>query len=350
MYWPTPSYSRAQVNRAGDILRNADPTPDELIWAREVLGNWRSCHGYPINTFQATLRAKLRALEFRNSLVAQRLKRTPSIVAKLRRFPGMELARMQDIGGLRAVVGDLDAVRRLERNYQKSIFQHELVGQVDYIENPKESGYRSVHLVYRYRNSRAPAYDGLRVELQLRSRHQHTWATSVETMGTFLGQALKSSEGEAEWLDFFSLAGAAFAHLEGTPPVPGYSELSKLEAYKAADAEATRLRIREQLSAFTVAMDAISSDHRPGSYRLLVLDLDKRQVSIATFTREALEQASAEYLAQEEQIMAGANRQAVLVATGPLDDLRRAYPNYFLDTRDFIATLNRMAGAVKRGA
>ena len=141
---------------------------------------------------------------------------------------------------------------------------------------------------YRYRNLRVPAYDGLRVELQLRSRHQHTWATAVETMGTFLGQALKSSEGEAEWLDFFSLAGAAFAHLEGTPPVPGYSELSKLEAYDAADAEATRLRIREQLSAFTVAMDAISSDHRPGSYRLVVLDLDKRQVSIATFTREAL--------------------------------------------------------------
>ena len=48
--------------------------------------------------------------------------------------------------------------------------------------------------------------------------------------------------------------------------------------------------------------------------------------------------------------MAGANRQAVLVATGPLDNLRRAYPNYFLDTREFIATINRMVGAVKRGA
>jgi len=124
MPWPTPSYSRAQVNRAGEILRSSDPTLDELNWAREVLGSWRSCHGYPINTFQSTLRAKLRTLEFSDALVAQRLKRIPSIVAKMRRFPGMKLARMQDIGGLRAVVRDLDAVRRLERNYRKSSFQH----------------------------------------------------------------------------------------------------------------------------------------------------------------------------------------------------------------------------------
>lgn len=350
MPWPTPNFSRTQVNRAGDILRDSDPAPEDLRWAREVLGNWRSCHGYPINTFQSTLRDKLGRLNFDDALVAQRLKRTPSIVAKLNRFPGMRLARMQDIGGLRAVVTDLAAVRDLEENYQQSSFQHELVGHVDYIDEPKESGYRSIHLIYRYLNSLVPAYDGLRVELQLRSRHQHTWATAVETMGTFLGQALKSSEGEAEWLDFFSLAGAAFSHLEGTPTVPGYEHLNKLEAYEAADAEATRLQIREQLSAFTVAMDAISSDKRPGSYRLVVLDLDERTVSIATFARGELEEASAEYSYEEEQIISGANRQAVLVATGPLETLSRAYPNYFLDTREFISTLNRMAGAVKRGA
>ena len=73
----------------------------------------------------------------------------------------MQLARMQDIGGLRAVVGTLKMVRELEDNYKRSRFKHELVTDRDYIENPKSSGYRSVHMIYRYRSEIAPAYDGL---------------------------------------------------------------------------------------------------------------------------------------------------------------------------------------------
>ncbi len=45
----------------------------------------------------------------------------------------------------------------------------------------------------------------LLIELQLRTRLQHEWATAVETMGTFLQSSLKSSQGPEEWLDFFSL-------------------------------------------------------------------------------------------------------------------------------------------------
>jgi ppGpp synthetase/RelA/SpoT-type nucleotidyltranferase len=107
----------------------------------------------------------------------------------------MELARMQDIGGLRAVVSSLKKARDLEQNYRNSSFKHELVGQRDYIARPSPSGYRSVHLIYRYRNDRAPDYNGLLIELQIGTRLQHAWATAVETMGTFLSYALKSSEG-----------------------------------------------------------------------------------------------------------------------------------------------------------
>jgi putative GTP pyrophosphokinase len=109
MSFPVPEYSRKQVQRAGDTLvafENADEdSPEIQDWyaAFLVLTNWRACHGYPINTFQATLRNKLKKID-RDALVAQRLKRTPSILNKLSRIKGMNLARMQDIGGLRAVV------------------------------------------------------------------------------------------------------------------------------------------------------------------------------------------------------------------------------------------------------
>lgn len=94
MAFPVPIYSKSQINHAGDIIKTPLLfTQNDLTWAAEVLANFRACHGYPINTFQATLRSKLRTIDS-DAIVAQRLKRTPSIVLKLQRFNGMQLARM----------------------------------------------------------------------------------------------------------------------------------------------------------------------------------------------------------------------------------------------------------------
>lgn len=319
--------------------------------ATAVLNNWRSCHGYPINTFQATLRDKLKNID-QNALVAQRLKRSPSIIRKLKRFHGMQLARMQDIGGLRAVVATLRMVRDLEENYRRSRFAHELIAERDYIANPKASGYRSVHLIYRYKNERTPDYNGLLIELQIRTRLQHAWATAVETMGTFLDHALKSSEGPEEWLSFFSLAGSGFANLEGCTPVPGYANLSREQTFARVANEATRLAVKERLTAFTIALEAITDDAKGGSYsyHLIVLDPVKRTVSIKNYGRRRLAEASREYTRQEYRIRGGEPIQVVLVSAGPIDALRRAYPNFFLDTREFIKQLARMQKLAKSDA
>jgi ppGpp synthetase/RelA/SpoT-type nucleotidyltranferase len=226
-----PRYSRNQVNRAGDILAApADFSAADREWAEEVLANWRACHGYPINTFQATLRAKLRN-GYGESIVAQRLKRAPSIISKLQRFAGMQLARMQDIGGLRAVLTSVRRVRMLEQSYRESAFEHVLTNSKNYIDEPKEDGYRGIHLIYRYMNNRAPAYNGLSLELQLRTQRQHAWATAVETMGTFLGQALKAGQGDQEWRDFFAKASAALALIERTASVPGFENRDRAAVF-----------------------------------------------------------------------------------------------------------------------
>ena len=79
---------------------------------------------------------------YENALVAQRLKRVSSIEFKFRRFPKRSLARMQDIGGCRAVLRSPAQVRRLTRDYKASRIKHVLVGEKDCIGSPKVSGYR----------------------------------------------------------------------------------------------------------------------------------------------------------------------------------------------------------------
>ena len=341
MAWPAPKFSKTQINKAGKILTGNKIFDDELFWAVSAVDNWRSCHGYPINTFQATLRQKLKTID-PNAIVAQRLKRMFSIVGKLRRFNNMQLARMQDIGGLRAVVSNLNKVRILENNYLTSRFNHDLVASYDYINNPKASGYRGIHLVYRYKNYRVPEYNGLLIELQIRTELQHAWATAVETMGTFLNHALKSSEGPNVWLDFFSLIGSAFAHLEKTQPVPGYEELSLQETFSAVLSKVKQLQVKDRLQAFSVAAKRIHIDRKPGSYHLVILNPEEKTVEVRTYSAGNLSIAGQHYTEIESRIAEGAPLQAVLVAAGNIENLRRAYPNYFLDTNKFIKQIQRI--------
>ena len=340
MAFVEPRYSKGQVNKAGQILASDDEFPfDKQTWALDVLANWRACHGYPMNTFQATLRAKLRN-GFRDTIVAQRLKRAPSVILKLQRYPDMQLARMQDIAGLRAVLTSVAQVQALERNYRDSSFEHELTNSKDYIDEPKDDGYRGVHLIYRYKNNKIPLYDGLSLELQIRTQKQHAWATAVETMGTFLGQALKAGQGDEEWRNFFAMASAALAHIEGTAPVPGFENRERGHVFgEVADTEA-RLRVLQRLHGFAIAANKITTERGQGAYHLIILDSAQRTVSIRPYAVAKLEQASVDYAAVEQRAKSGDPIEAVLVSAGPIAALRKAYPNYFLDTQSFVSVMS----------
>ena len=347
MAFVLPHYSKNQVNRAGEILVTPeDYSLDEQKWAGLVLANWRACHGYPINTFQATLRQKLKTIDH-TAIVAQRLKRAPSIIFKLQRFEGMKLARMQDIGGLRAVVESVGKVRKLEAAYRDAHFKHILTSSKNYIDEPKEDGYRSIHLIYRYVNDSAPSYNGLSLELQLRTRLQHAWATAVETMGTFLGQALKSGQGENQWRNFFEKAGAALAIVEKTAPVPSFENYTDDEVFaELADAE-SKLHVLEKLQGFAIAADKITTERGQGAYHLIILNSADRTVSIRPYPIARLEQANIDYAIIEQRTKAGETVEAVLVSAGPIDALRKAYPNYFLDTQEFVTRIARIVSDVR---
>lgn len=342
MSFVEPAYSKSQVNKAGDILVSpGNYSVDEQDWAAQVLANWRACHGYPINTFQATLRKKLKSIDDQ-ALVAQRLKRAPSIILKLQRFDGMQLARMQDIGGIRAVVSSIGKVKKLEAAYRSANFKHILTSSKNYIETPKSDGYRSIHLIYKYMNPIAPAYNGLSLELQLRTRLQHAWATAVETMGTFLGQALKSGQGETQWRKFFAKASAALALIEKTPVVPGFEKHTEEQVFAEVAAAEQSLGVLEKLRGFAIAADRITTERGQGAYHLIVLDSERRTVAIRPYPIARLEQANLDYAAIEKRTKAGEKIEAVLVSAGPIDALKKAYPNYFLDTQAFVFQIEKV--------
>ena len=293
-----PIESKNQINKAGQILVDPNVNPSNLWWAVELADKWRACHAYPINTFQATLRVKLRTFPH-NPIAAQRLKRMPTIIDKLRRYPAMKLTTMQDIAGVRAILGTVPDIFKLADLYRKNTnFLHELTDEYDYVTMPRnDDGYRSLHLVYKYKNPRNKAYDGLRIELQIRTRLQHIWATAVETMGTFLGQALKSRQGDQEWLDFFSITSSAFAYKEKSPLVPKYAHLSQEDTFKAVAKAEAKLGALEKMSGFSVAVDAISKSRGKGSfYHLIILNSLAKTVEIKPYDRESFDRAVQEVL------------------------------------------------------
>ena len=340
---PVPSESKKSINRAGQILVGDNTDAAERDYAWGLANRWRACHAYPINTFQATLRTKLR--EFSGDpIVAQRLKRMPTIIDKLKRYPAMQLTTMQDIGGVRAVLGSVDDVYRLAKEYKtNSRFAHELIDEKDYIQNPRsEDGYRSIHLIYKYKNIRNPQYDGLRVEVQIRTRLQHIWATAVETMGTFLGQALKSRQGDQEWIDFFAITSSAFAHREETPVIPRYSHLSRQETSLAVARADKELGALQKMTAFSAVVNFIAKESKRWSYHLIVLNSLERSVRVMAYDREGFEQAMTDYSRYEKEAAEGKKIEPVLVSAGPIDQLRRAYPNFFLDIGDFVRLVSEI--------
>jgi ppGpp synthetase/RelA/SpoT-type nucleotidyltranferase len=64
-------------------------------------------------------------------------------------------------------------VSKLYESYIESDLKHGLAQTDNYIDLPKDSGYRGVHMIYRYYSDRRQDYNSLKIEMQLRSRLQH---------------------------------------------------------------------------------------------------------------------------------------------------------------------------------
>jgi hypothetical protein len=344
MAWTEPQYQRKEVDAAGRELGKLIFPVDTIagINALGIINNWRSSHSYPLNTFQMTLRRKGRKIE-RNVIVAQRIKRLESIHAKLARQPSMRMSQMQDIAGCRAVFKHMRSVRRLILMYKSSKFDHSFKGEKDYISNPKSDGYRCHHLVYEYKGTDATkAYNGTKIEIQIRTQLQHAWATAVEAVGIFTKQALKSNQGNQDWLRFFALMSTAIAAIEQCQPVPGTPTI-KSELITEISALVDDLHVWEMLMVYNTSINLVGSA-KDAKYFLLTLEHDPApgKITVWRYKAKDSEQANRHYTNLEARLPEESSMQIVLVSVENVNALRRAYPNYFLDTKVFGDTVTKV--------
>lgn len=168
-------HSKGDIDRAGKALitlPSDDPAMDKIL---EIIDNWRACHGFPLQSIKMTLLKRAKSVS-PTALIAQRLKRLHSISIKLRDNPNMKLSQMQDMGGCRAVLRNMGQVDRLFEIYENSKSKNpkgrpEWVSYYDYISHPKSDGYRSIHLIYKYRSLLRDKrlYNDQRIEIQIRT-------------------------------------------------------------------------------------------------------------------------------------------------------------------------------------
>ncbi len=344
-----PHYTAEVINRAGRELalaRSSELAISEDVL--EVIGNWRSAHGFPLNTLKLWLLNKARQYD-EKAIVAQRLKRLSSIASKLNDRPLMKLSQMQDVAGCRAIVKSVNDVYGISRSYGRSDIRHDRVHLDDYIAEPKESGYRGIHFVYRYRSDRKKTYNGLKVEIQIRSGPQHAWATAVETVGIFTRQALKSSQGHGDWLRFFALMGSAMARRERTFPVPSTPHDPRILREELREL-AYELDVEKHLLMYTTALSAPQTiGVKDAHLFLLALNHKEMKITVTGYQKNERDQANSDYLNSERQsIRQNARTDSVLVSVETFAMLKRAYPNYFLDTHRFIEAVRREISPTSR--
>lgn len=331
MKWVEPQYSKEQVKKAGIYLLNCDVESKEFQESIPIFHNWRSAHAFPMQIMLDLLRKNTIRID-KGSFVVQRLKRVRSIFNKLMREENMSLSRMQGIAGCRAVVSDVRRANKVRICLKNSRTKNILHKEKDYIKHPKESGYRGIHLIYKY-NGRKEAYNGMFVELQIRSKVQHSWATAVEVVGAFTRQALKASTGDSRWLDFFKYTSVEFTRLEKCEIDPAYKNV---DTFNKMDELINTLDVSDRLGAFKVATKALTSAKEKGDgYFVLLLDTEEKVVNYSRFSKKQLTEATNFYDQNEEAYRGDPSKDVVLVSAASVRYLKKAYPNYFADTDDF---------------
>ncbi len=337
-------YGSKKISKAGTIaLTSCDK--NEVNNAIEMINDWRALHLPALDELQSSLLLLLKENRIHSFTVSRRLKRISSILNKLDRNPKSKLGTMQDIGGLRIVVRTMDTLNKVLIVLLKNIPNNfELTKQpINYIDSPKDiSGYRSIHLVYKYHSENIDL-DGMKIELQLRTKLQHSWAMAVETAELITGTALKSSQGEEEWLTFFKVVSSLFAIKERTPVMKEHKErgYGMKELMTILYQMNKKYNFNDTLKALNVTCSFAKQDNYKDGYYILSINFETKKVKINAFPKENEEYASA-YYSKMEKNMEDYKNAVVLVSVPKMQQLQEAYPSYFLNTREFLNTIDIM--------
>lgn len=312
--------SKNSIKEAGKRLRDNLETSDDL----NLILAFRTKHISIMATLANTIIKKLP----KPQLLSRRLKRLSSIRIKLQRNAGVQLSTMQDIVGLRAVFKNKNEVyeflEEVKNAYKSKKSALKIIRENDYIKEPKRDGYRSYHLIFEYQGLKEDI-KSYKVELQLRTLLQHYWATAIEIMGAIdNANNIKIGKGSEEIKRFFYLAGQILDDCALKNEIAEFKEID--EKYKF-------LNLLEGLN---ISYNQIQKNYKPKQNDLFIISLDyqNKNLKILEFNQ---------FNTQDNSIFQGLennkNIDSVIINMTSIKKLKKAYPNYFLDARNFIKAI-----------
>jgi ppGpp synthetase/RelA/SpoT-type nucleotidyltranferase len=341
--FPCFDYSNKDVRRAGEVISSGTPwtaeTDSKIRDAFKVANSWRDAHAFPMRSVRCSVMSHMWHREIKG-ITAARLKRMPAIRRKLNRI-GLGLNQIQDLGGCRAILDTMDDVRLLVQTLQDKI-RHEVRSENNYIEAPKPDGYRSHHIIlgFKGRDDEQAVFDGRRIELQIRTRMQHAWATAVEAVGLFRGEELKNHAGSPEWLRLFALMSGEIAEAEGCPVNAAWSDRDKRRSeIRDLANKLDAITFLENVRHSVNGTDFVLAPGYAPSHFMLRYDHLTKTVTVQPFNRPI--SATQSYDEAEGINRKDETENIVLVEVSKIDNLKAAYPNYFGDVGFFETELKR---------
>lgn len=329
--------AKKSVQNAGIKLAN-DRTDKESL---NILNRFRYAHDNPSK----------RLLHFLNSgpwviLSARRLKRTPSIVDKVAdsidKKNTTSVSRMQDIWWCRCVFENVNEVYAYLDwlRYNPPIWFFEKKNQfTDYIKNPKWDWYRWIHIVYEVVDNTKEA--GLMIEVQLRTKLQHSRATSLEIIDLTKKSKLKRWWWESYLKKFFEYTSIVFQRVEWVKISKFTKALYQLPILDKKYGIINMLENRAISYSFQFRFIEYNKKNRNETITWdVILEIKKDWDRIMVTPHKDLwdtDQARQLYIDLETKYINDNNMDIVYLSS---DEISEAYPNYAWDAELFIKYYN----------
>ncbi len=329
--------SRSKLDRAGAaITRDKYRSDDEYFELEALFDDYRKSHLQPLSETTLELQSWLGDYG-QPYYIAQRLKRKPQIISKLKRL-SVRLTQLQDIGGSRIIVPTNADVDRLLKylKHQVEGHGHFTIGRVtDYRQKGRDrTGYRALHLIL--------ARSGVSLELQIRSRVQHYWAESIERTSVIYGYHLKEDEGDPDVINYFRLLSDAFHELEaGRQPTAGQKiEVDSLrERAEVIIATSPRGKILDSHIHEGIIKTMIEKEKKGRGLNNWIIVFDWNNGSFVSWEMvgRSPEEAISAYVQNERNFPPESGFEVVLIGSSDVATVRQTHSHYFgIETYDSI--------------
>lgn len=327
------SVTKRRIRKVGDSLVAGSLSEVERREALELVGYWRAAHIEPLQ--RTLLEIEKLCGKGSSTILVSRLKRIDTIVNKLGRensSANYNLTTLRDVAGCRLIVDNLDQVLL----YADLISQTDMFHKsIDHMKKPKGSGYRGFHIICRHDAAPQYGFKNMNVEVQIRSRLQHYWATAVETYDQIEETRLKFDQGSDLEKRYFCLASEVMNN-----DVSNDSEEIKELRYLDS-----RLHVLERLAAAVNSMYVICKrEIDRSSTCLLKVDLSMQQIVIDVYP-SGEEVIAAEKYTELETGKEELDIIYLLARADSLSDLSFAYSNYSSHISKFVKWLGKKINA-----